>query len=49
MDTIIEYLIINSPYTKEELIVLTLQQLESLAYTYNMPNAPKPDIGWRNL
>ena len=49
MNTIIEYLIINSPYTKEELIVLTIQQLESIAYTYNMPNAPTPDRGWRNL
>lgn len=48
MNTIIEYLIINSPYTKEELMVYTLQQLESLAYSYGMPNAPVPVEGLRD-
>jgi len=43
METIIEYLLANSPYSKKELVDLTLGQLECLAYSYNMPNAPKPD------
>lgn len=51
MEKIIDYLIMNSPYTKEELVDLdlTLKQLESLAYSYGMPDAPVPDVGWRTL
>jgi hypothetical protein len=44
METIIEYLIANSPFSKKELENLTLAQLECLAYSYNMPNVLKPDI-----
>jgi hypothetical protein len=43
METIIEYLIPNSPFSEKELENLTLAQLECLAYSYNMPNVPKPD------
>jgi hypothetical protein len=43
METIIEYLIAHSPFSEKELENLTLAQLKCLAYSYNMPNAPKPD------
>ena len=43
METIIEYLIANSPFSKKELENSTLAQLKCLAYSYNMPNVPKPD------
>jgi hypothetical protein len=43
METIIEYLIAHSPFSEKELENLTLAQLECLAYSYNMPNVPKPN------
>ena len=44
METIIEYLLVNSPYSKNELENLTLAQLKCLAYSYNMPKISKPYI-----
>jgi hypothetical protein len=44
METIIKYLLINSPYTQQELENLNLAQLKCLAYSYNMPKISKPNI-----
>jgi len=44
METIIEYLIANSPFSKKELENLTLAQLKCLAYSYNMPKVRRPNI-----
>ena len=49
MEALIEYLIANSPYTKEDLVNYTVAQLENLAYSYGMPNVPAPKEGYRDL
>jgi len=49
METLIEYLVTNSPYTKEELADYTIEQLESLAYSYGMSGVPAPQEGYREI
>jgi hypothetical protein len=49
METLIEYLLNNSPYAKEDLTDYTIEQLESLAYSYGMPGVPAPKEGYREI
>jgi len=42
MEKVIQYLVENSPWTREELVELEAEQLTSLAYSYGYPNAPAP-------
>ena len=42
MKQLIDYLILNSPWTHDELIDMDYSQLASLAYSYGYPNAPIP-------
>jgi hypothetical protein len=44
MKEVIDYLIANSPYTREELVEFNTEELSSLAYSYGYPGAPAPKI-----